>query len=313
MAKNSKWTRIVFRTFKRGISKGEVIALLIDTANDCCTKGNVMSYMHVGQHCETNYNGIIAQTRRATPEEYVPLADELRRIGYSNIEVVYRKISERRTPTKHQTTMANKKLYAVTTIYQEQGGHATKALIGVFTNEEKAATALETTFHKACDSMGVEELNGYSYFTESDSFHICDGKEETWHYDGEIEEVEEDLVYTDESPYLISEHDSSGTMEKTEKVYSIAQLTEQINNNIKNKDSEPVELIVQLNYGSYSRKSITFADEQDESGFSKFEVFNHIDDTTQILSLNELFDDTKTNLGKAINAGAVFMVIDNDD
>lgn len=91
MAKNSKFTRVVFRTFTRGISKGEVIALLIDTENDCCTKGNVMSYMHVGQHCEANYNGIIAETRRATPEEYVPLADELHRIGYTNIEVMYRK------------------------------------------------------------------------------------------------------------------------------------------------------------------------------------------------------------------------------
>ncbi len=100
---------------------------------------------------------------------------------------------------------------------------------------------------------------------------------------------------------------------KTKKVYSLAQITEQINDNIENKGGEPVELIVQLNYGLYSRKSITFADEQDESGFSKFEVFNHVDDTTQILSLNELFDETKTNLGKAINAGAVFMVIDDDD
>ena len=91
MAKNSKWTRIVFRTFKSGYAKGDVIALLIDTANDCCTKGNVMSYMHVGQHCEANYNAIIADTRRATPEEYASLADELHRIGYTNIEVMYRK------------------------------------------------------------------------------------------------------------------------------------------------------------------------------------------------------------------------------
>jgi hypothetical protein len=85
------WTRIVFRTFKSGDAKGEVIALFIDTSNDCCTKANVMSYMHVGQHCEANYNGIIAETRRATPEEYAPLADELHRIGYTNIEVMYRK------------------------------------------------------------------------------------------------------------------------------------------------------------------------------------------------------------------------------
>ncbi len=94
MAKNSKWTRIVFRTFKSGIAgvaEGEVIALFIDTEKDCYAKGNVMSYTHVGQHCEANYNAIIADTRRATPEEYAPLANELHRIGYTNIEVMYRK------------------------------------------------------------------------------------------------------------------------------------------------------------------------------------------------------------------------------
>ena len=87
----TKWTRIVFRTFKSGDAKGEVIALLIDTADECCTKANVISYMHVGQHCEVNYNSIIAKTRRATPEEYAPLVDELQRIGYAYIEVMYRK------------------------------------------------------------------------------------------------------------------------------------------------------------------------------------------------------------------------------
>ena len=91
MAKRTEWTRIVFRTFKSGIAKGEVIALLIDTDKDCCSKANVMSYMHLGQHSEANYNGIISMTRRATPEECEPLLDELHRIGYINIEIMYRK------------------------------------------------------------------------------------------------------------------------------------------------------------------------------------------------------------------------------
>lgn len=99
-------------------------------------------------------------------------------------------------------------------------------------------------------------------------------------------------------------------MENTVKVNSLAQITAQINKNIDEGNGEPVELLVMLNYGAYSRKTITFADEVDESGFEKFEVFNLIDETTQILSLNDLFDETKTNLGKAINAGAVFMVLD---
>jgi len=91
MAKNSNLTRIVFRTFKSGVAKGEVIALLIDTDKDCSSKANVMSYMHLGQHSEANYKNIISMTRKSTPEECKPLLDELHRIGYTNIEIMYRK------------------------------------------------------------------------------------------------------------------------------------------------------------------------------------------------------------------------------
>lgn len=42
----------------------------------------VTSYQHVGQHCAADYNGCIASSRPATPEEYAPLLQELRRIGY---------------------------------------------------------------------------------------------------------------------------------------------------------------------------------------------------------------------------------------
>ena len=94
MAKTkTDWTRIVFRTFKSGVAKGEVIALMID---DEWSRGQVASYMHIGQHSGADYNGIIAVTRRATPEEVAPLADELHRIGYSNIEVMYRRGRKRK-------------------------------------------------------------------------------------------------------------------------------------------------------------------------------------------------------------------------
>ena len=89
MAKNKKWTRIVFRTFTRGIGKGEVIALFIDELEN--NLGEVMSYMHVGQHSLANYNGVVAISRLSTPEEREPLLSELQRIGYSNIEIMYRR------------------------------------------------------------------------------------------------------------------------------------------------------------------------------------------------------------------------------
>lgn len=87
----TEWTRVVFRTFKSGVSKGEVIALFIDEE----WKGLVASYMHIGQHSSADYNAIIGMTRRATPQEYAPLADELHRIGYTNIETMYRKPSKK--------------------------------------------------------------------------------------------------------------------------------------------------------------------------------------------------------------------------
>ena len=87
MAKNSKWTRIVFRTFKSGVQKGEVIALFIDEVSE----NYVMAYMSSEGHGDALYSHIIDITRRATPEEVAPLADELHRIGYTNIEVMYRK------------------------------------------------------------------------------------------------------------------------------------------------------------------------------------------------------------------------------
>lgn len=88
----TEWTRIVFRTFKSGVAKGEVIALFID---DKWNDREMASYMHVGQHGGADYNHIMSITRRAKVEEYAPLADELHRIGYTNIEVMYRKPSKK--------------------------------------------------------------------------------------------------------------------------------------------------------------------------------------------------------------------------
>jgi len=202
------------------------------------------------------------------------------------------------------------KKFVVTTIYQEQGGKATNALIGVFTDEEKAGIALENAFHKACNSLDIAELNGYSHYTECDSFHLCDGEDETYFYDGEIQEVEEDIEYDDESPYLISEDEKDDKCESNfQVVQSLAELIGKINDNIDNGEG-PVEIIIKLNYGAFSRKTITFADELDECGDYKFELFNCIDETTQILSRDELFDDCKTYVGKAINTGNLFYVLD---
>lgn len=66
--------KVVFRVFK----EGDVIALLCGSGIDA-NPGNVVSYMHVGQHGEASrYLG--RDLRLATPEEYEPLRKELARI-----------------------------------------------------------------------------------------------------------------------------------------------------------------------------------------------------------------------------------------
>jgi hypothetical protein len=67
--------RVVFRTWRSGHGKGEVIALMPDIEAD--TRGNCESYEHVGQHGAADYRGVIARTRAATPEEFAPLLREL--------------------------------------------------------------------------------------------------------------------------------------------------------------------------------------------------------------------------------------------
>lgn len=52
------------------------------------------SYMHTGQYAPALYRGVISQTRPVTPEEAMPLADELKDIGY-NIAV------RQRGPSRH--------------------------------------------------------------------------------------------------------------------------------------------------------------------------------------------------------------------
>ena len=89
MAKKEKQTRVVFRTITSGISKGEVIALFIDDIADY--HGNIMSYMHIGQHAAANYNACVGVSKLSTPQEYEPLLSELKSIGYSDLKIVKRR------------------------------------------------------------------------------------------------------------------------------------------------------------------------------------------------------------------------------
>lgn len=66
--------RVVFRKFR----EGDVIALFCESAQ-YCNPGNVMSYMHVGQHGEASRD-LGRGLKLAAPEEYSGLLRELRSI-----------------------------------------------------------------------------------------------------------------------------------------------------------------------------------------------------------------------------------------
>lgn len=67
--------KVVFRKF----NDGQVIALFPELP--CDDRGNITSYMHIGQHCPAS-RFIVQNTKPAKPEEYAELHAELQRIGY---------------------------------------------------------------------------------------------------------------------------------------------------------------------------------------------------------------------------------------
>jgi hypothetical protein len=87
--KDNYKTKVVFRKFKNG----EIIALFpYEIIN---RKWNCNSYMHLGQHGEADYHGLITVAKLAKENEYIELKNELESIGY-NLDIVekvnYKKI-----------------------------------------------------------------------------------------------------------------------------------------------------------------------------------------------------------------------------
>lgn len=77
MEQDTNTTEVIFRKFK----DGDVIAFFPYEIAD--SKGNVMSYMHVGQHGAADYQGLVNDTKLATEDEYKDLFNELENsVGY---------------------------------------------------------------------------------------------------------------------------------------------------------------------------------------------------------------------------------------
>ena len=87
MKKDNYKTDMIFRVDTTRAFKGIVFVLFPhEVAN---SKGNVLSYHHIGQHSPADYKYCIAKSRKATKEELEPLKSELESIGY-NVNVISR-------------------------------------------------------------------------------------------------------------------------------------------------------------------------------------------------------------------------------
>jgi len=81
---NENETRVIFKKDKNvhlsdgSIIDGDVFACLLDVP---AQEYNVAFYAHVGQHGEADIL-YCSGCRAATPEEYAPLLDELKSLGY---------------------------------------------------------------------------------------------------------------------------------------------------------------------------------------------------------------------------------------
>lgn len=62
-----------------------------DTHGHYCT-----AYQHFGQHCAADYQGCIAASDSASPEEYHDLFEELEKRGYALV------VKQRATPEMHE-------------------------------------------------------------------------------------------------------------------------------------------------------------------------------------------------------------------
>lgn len=82
--------KVIFRKFKK--YPDSVIAIFIEMGYPKYTAQPhlYMSYMHVGQHGECDYNHLLNITRKASKKEYSDLLTELESIGYNDLKIIER-------------------------------------------------------------------------------------------------------------------------------------------------------------------------------------------------------------------------------
>lgn len=66
---------------------------------------------------------------------------------------------------------------------------------------------------------------------------------------------------------------------------------------------EGIDCFIQLNYGARSSKHIQY-----DAVTNRFHIHNGIDDTMQHLTDKQLMDQSRTNIGKALKLGALYLI-----
>ena len=81
--------KVIFRKFKQG---NDIIAFFPEQYGfPNCNKYMMMSYMHIGQHGEADYEGCVMVSKLAKPEEYADLLSELKRIYHDETITVVKR------------------------------------------------------------------------------------------------------------------------------------------------------------------------------------------------------------------------------
>lgn len=89
-------TKVIFRKLEK-----EVVALFPEEPSSVSTWYWCSSYSHVGQHASADPEGVVAMSRPARQEEYLPLMRELEQRGY-NLYVRHRISPEMRAKRERQ-------------------------------------------------------------------------------------------------------------------------------------------------------------------------------------------------------------------
>ena len=82
-------TRVIFRKYKKKLG-GDIIALFPEIVATLNFPKEIQSYQHLGQHGGAVYGIVMNDTKLAKPFEYADLLQELKQIGYDDLEIYSR-------------------------------------------------------------------------------------------------------------------------------------------------------------------------------------------------------------------------------